>query len=227
MVLRAANGVVALVLVVLVLPSAFGGRASPVAPTPARAKVVRQSRDHADARRRIGMQPNAHSGSETACPMQLSSTAYVNPLRAAKVKAERIDQGVDYAGSGQLAAIGVARIVYLGTENTGWPGAFIEYRLLAGPDAGCYVYYAEGVTPQSGLRVGDTVAAGQPIATIIQGFPTGIELGWAAGRGTKSYAALTSHWTVSDDEDNHATGPGQTFSRLIAALGGPPGKIEG
>ncbi len=70
---------------------------------------------------------------------------YVNPLAAAIVSPERIDQGVDYAGVGKLAAIGAARVTYLGTANTGWPGAFIEYRLLDGADAGCYVFYAEGV----------------------------------------------------------------------------------
>lgn len=166
-------------------------------------------------------------GGQTTCPMKTTSTAYVNPLRGAKVMAERIDQGVDYAGSGNLVAVGAARIAYVGTENTGWPGAFLEYQLLEGPNAGCYVYYAEGVTPQPGLRVGQTVSAGQAIATIIQGFPSGIEVGWAAGRGTKSYAALTSHWTASDDEENHATDPGKRFSRLIASLGGPPGKTEG
>ena len=59
---------------------------------------------------------------------------------------ERIDQGVDYAGSGRLSAIGAGRITHLAASETGWPGAFIESRLSSGPDEGCYVYYAEGVT---------------------------------------------------------------------------------
>jgi hypothetical protein len=157
----------------------------------------------------------------------VKGTTYVNPLGAAKVRPERIDQGVDYAGSGKLAAIGGARVTYLRTANTGWPGAFIEYELLAGPDAGCYVYYAEGVTPEPRLRVGDTVAAGHPLATIIPDYPTGIEIGWAAGIGTKTYAALKRQWTASDDQDDVASPAGKNFSALIHALGGPPGKVEG
>jgi len=159
--------------------------------------------------------------------MHVQPVSYVNPLARAKVIPERIDQGVDYAGTGTLTALGRARIVYLATENTGWPGAFVEYRLLDGPDAGCYVYYAEGVSPSSGLSVGQTVMAGQPLATIIPGYPTGLELGWAAGSGTKTYAARTGQWTSSDDQDNVASWAGRRFSALISSLGGPPGKIEG
>ena len=159
--------------------------------------------------------------------MAASSTGYVNPLARAKVKRERIDQGVDYAGSGSLRAIGAARITHLDAEAAGWPGAFIEYRLLDGPDTGCYVYYAEGVAPKPGLRVGDRIGAGRVIATIIRDHPTGIELGWSAGRKLETYAEVTHRWTPADDQHNIASGPGKKFSSLIAATGGPPGKSEG
>ncbi len=159
--------------------------------------------------------------------MAVSPMPYVNPLAGAKVKPERIDQGVDYAGSGTLDALGAARIAYVGTDNTGWPGAFIDYELLAGPDAGCYVYYAEGVTPEAGLQVGETVRAGQPLATVIPNYPTGLEVGWAAGSGTKTYAALTGQWTADDDQADVASGPGKRFSALVSSLGGPAGKTEG
>jgi murein DD-endopeptidase MepM/ murein hydrolase activator NlpD len=109
-----------------------------------------------------------------ACQPASGPSDYVNPLAGARVRAERIDQGVDYAGSGALVAIGGAMVTDVTTTDTGWPGAFIEYRLLDGPDAGCYVYYAEGVNPAAGLRIGQTVSAGQPIASIIRGWPTGI-----------------------------------------------------
>ncbi len=162
------------------------------------------------------------------CPLAIASSAgYVNPLEAAIVNPERIDQGVDYAGVGKLVAIGAGRVTYLATGNTGWPGAFIEYRLLDGADAGCYVYYAEGVTPADGLRVGDTVSAGQLIATIIPMYPTGIEIGWGAGIRTKAYAKVAGQWDPTDDEDNIPSAAGKSFSALIAALGGPPGKDEG
>jgi hypothetical protein len=161
------------------------------------------------------------------CPLTVTAQGYVNPLAGAVVKPERIDQGVDYAGSGTLAAIGNGRVTYLGTSNSGWPGAFIEYQLLDGADAGCYVYYAEGVIPADGLQVGQTVSAGQPLATIIPKWPTGIELGWGSGRGTKAYAKVAGQWSATDDDDNIASPAGLSFSALIAALGGPPGKDEG
>ncbi len=166
-------------------------------------------------------------GKGTRCTPTVAPAGYVNPLAGATVKRERIDQGVDYAGSGTLVAIGPGRITYLGTTNTGWPGAFIEFQLLAGADAGCYVYYAEGVIPADGLAVGDTVAAGQPIATIIPKYPTGIELGWGSGRSTKAYAKVAGQWSPTDDADNVASAAGKSFSDLIAALGGPAGKVEG
>jgi hypothetical protein len=161
------------------------------------------------------------------CQAAVGSSDYVNPLAGAQVKPERVDQGVDYAGTGSLAAIGLARITYVSTHGTGWPGAFVEYRLLDGVDAGCFVFYAEGVTPVAGLHVGQTVAAGQPIATIIQGWTTGIELGWGAGVSTVTYAAARHQWSAHSDAESIASPAGKSFSALIAALGGPAGKVEG
>jgi hypothetical protein len=156
-----------------------------------------------------------------------TSTGYVNPLSGASVKPERIDMGVDYAGSGTLAAIGTARLTYVATSGTGWPGAFIEYRLLSGPYARYYVYYAEGVIPAPSLHVGQTLAAGQVIASIIPDYETGIELGWGAGANTKTYAQAAGQWSATNDEGDVASPAGKSFSALIAALGGPPGKVEG
>ena len=167
------------------------------------------------------------TGVTRACQPPSGPSDYVNPLAGARVKPERIDQGVDYAGSGTLAAIGGATITYVATTATGWPGSFIEYRLLDGPDAGCYVYYAEGVRPAAGVRVGETVAAGQPIASIIPRWPTGIELGWGAGISTATYAAETHQWSATSDQNSVASAAGKSFSALIASLGGPPGKVEG
>jgi murein DD-endopeptidase MepM/ murein hydrolase activator NlpD len=165
--------------------------------------------------------------SGASCPLAVAPAGYVNPLAGATVKPERIDQGVDYAGTGTLVAIGAGTVTYVATSNTGWPGAFIAFQLLGGADAGCYVYYAEGVIPVAGLSVGERISAGQPIATIIPKYPTGIELGWGSGRVTKAYAKLAGQWSAADDQDNVATPAGKSFSALIAALGGPPGKVEG
>jgi hypothetical protein len=166
-------------------------------------------------------------GVKRTCPFVVSSTGYVNPLAGAAVTPERIDQGVDYAGSGMLVAIGAAKVTYLAMSGTGWPGPFIEYQLRDGPDAGCYVFYAEGVLPAHGLRVGQTLSAGQTIASIIPGYPSGIEIGWGAGANTKTYAAAAHQWSTTDDQDNIPTAAGKSFSALIASLGGPPGKVEG
>jgi hypothetical protein len=161
------------------------------------------------------------------CRPVADSTGYVNPVAGDVLIGERIDQGVDYAGSGTLAAIGTARITYVGTAGTGWPGAFIEYRLLDGADAGCFVYYAEGINPAAGLQPGQTVHAGQVLATIIPGWATGIELGWGSGDSTKTYAAKTGKWTATDDANSIASEAGKSFSALVAALGGPAGRVEG
>jgi hypothetical protein len=156
----------------------------------------------------------------------LASAGYVNPLARARLKPERIDMGVDYAGSGTLVAIGTARLTYMATSETGWPGAFIEYRLLGGPDAGRYVYYAEGVIPAPRLHVGQTVAAGQVIASIIPEYESGIELGWGSGASTKTYASAAGQWSATKDENDVPSPAGRSFSALISALGGPPGKVE-
>jgi hypothetical protein len=152
---------------------------------------------------------------------------YVNPLAGASVTPERIDQGVDYAGSGTLGAIGAGRVTYVGSSGTGWPGSFVEYQLTDGPDSGRYVYYAEGVTPAGGLHVGETLQAGQPVAQIIAGWSTGIEIGWGSGAGTQTLAEADGNWSGGDDADSVPSPEGKDFSALIASLGGPPGKIEG
>jgi murein DD-endopeptidase MepM/ murein hydrolase activator NlpD len=156
-------------------------------------------------------------------PPPAASGAYVNPLAAASVTPERIDQGVDYSGSGTLEAIGDGKVTYVGTSGTGWPGAFVEYQLTSGQDAGRFVYYAESISPAAGLHVGQTVHAGQPIASI----NGGIEVGWGSGVGTQPAAQADGQWPGGSDANNVATPDGKSFSALIAQLGGPPGKVEG
>jgi len=160
-----------------------------------------------------------HTSAPTAPPV--SSSSYVNPLAHASVTPERIDQGVDYSGSGTLTALGAGRVI--ATSGGGWPGNFIEYRLTSGAYAGRYVYYAEGVAPVSGLRDGQSVQPGQPIATM----SGGIEVGWGSGVGTQPLAQAEGQWGGGSDAANVATPAGRSFSALIASLGGPPGKVEG
>jgi hypothetical protein len=226
MMLVSAGGVLTLALLAATWSGARGAQASgPPAPAHASGAAV-ASRFATPANSGVGLAAPV-APTTPSCQPVAQPQGYVNPLARARVTPERIDQGVDYAGSGTLAAIGPGTVTYVATGGTGWPGAFIAYRLTDGADNGCYVFYAEGVSPAPGLHVGDTVRAGQAIANIIRGYSTGIELGWAAGSGTKSYAAKMGRWTVHDDADNVASDAGRSFSALIALLGGPPGKMEG
>jgi hypothetical protein len=220
------KSVAGLALFAAIVASGLAGGAGHDSPAPARAAAPQAASVSGPTGAHVAATRPAATG-WAGCPLAVAPAGYVNPLAGATVKPERIDQGVDYAGSGVLVAIGAARITYLATSNTGWPGTFLEYQLLDGADAGCYVFYAEGVTPVDGLHVGQTVKAGDTIATIIPKYSTGIEIGWGAGIETKAYAKVAGQWSPSDDQDNVASAAGKNFSALIAALGGPPGKVEG
>jgi hypothetical protein len=150
---------------------------------------------------------------------------YANPLAGATVVAERIDQGVDYAGTGTLSAIARGVITkILGPSSSGWPGSYIEYQITdpASSLFGKSIYYAEGVTPATGLKVGQTVSPGQTLASLIPHWATGIELGFASGVGSASYASQHGGYT-----EGETTRSGLAFSDLVKQLGGPAGKIEG
>jgi hypothetical protein len=220
------KSVAALALFAAIVASGLAGGGGHDSPPAARADVPQAASASGPTGTNAATASPVASG-WASCPLAVSPAGYVNPLAGATVKPERIDQGVDYAGSGVLVAIGAARITHVATSNTGWPGTFLEYQLLDGADAGCFVFYAEGVTPVDGLRVGQTVNAGDTLATIIPKWPSGIEIGWGAGIGTKAYAKVAGQWTASDDRDNIATAAGKNFSALIAALGGSPGIAEG
>jgi murein DD-endopeptidase MepM/ murein hydrolase activator NlpD len=210
-------------LLAIILPSAFADRGPHSVRRAAYRSGATQANDTSGRAAVEGMLP----AQPTVCHPSAAATGYSKPLANATVRGERVDQGVDYAGTGSLVAIGAGRVTYVGTSGTGWPGAYLQYQLLDGPNAGCYVFYAEGVTPVSGLRVGDTISRGQTLATIIPGWPTGIELGWGAGDSTRTYTAKTEGWTAKEDHADHASAAGKSFSELIRALGGPAGKIEG
>jgi hypothetical protein len=89
------------------------------------------------------------------------------------------------------------------------------------------VYYAEGVSPAARLHVGQTLRPGQEVASIIPGSSSGIEIGWGAGIGSETLAEQLGQWSGGDDADSVPSPSGESFSALIAKLGGPPGKVEG
>ncbi len=118
--------------------------------------------DHAD-HIHIGYYPEPEGG-------------YVNPFQDATEG--RIDQGVDFTGTGPIGAIGDA--VILKTGALGWPeGGGVLYRLLGGSHAGQVIFVYEGLTPT--VHAGERVAAGQQIATFVPG--GSIETGFADASG--------------------------------------------
>ena len=127
------GGVFALGFPVAVLPSALGGRGTQASATAGPAPVGSASAHPASAesgaagRVSQGGRPGAGETRPTGgCQPASTPSDYVNPLAGARVRPERIDQGVDYAGSGTLAAIGAATVTYAASSGTGWPGSFIE-----------------------------------------------------------------------------------------------------
>jgi hypothetical protein len=158
----------------------------------------------------------------------------VNPLReVAKLEPSRIDMGVDYSGSGPILALGRAKIVLATDKLAGpescWgktcvppPGDMIVYRLLAGPFAGKYVYVVEHIT--IGVKVGETVTAGEKIATLHEGSPN-LEMGWASGHGAQTLAAARGHQGRGSDPGSWSSIEGRNFNSLMVWLGAPSGYV--
>jgi hypothetical protein len=142
---------------------------------------------------------------------------YRNPLRdISRLTPERVDQGVDYAGSGPIFAVGDG--VVLNITNPGWPGgAFISYQLLDGPAQGDIIYTAENVLPQ--VRVGELVNCSTVVGTLINVYPN-LEIGWAAQPGTgESAARAAGQWSADAGANSIPTAFGENFSQLLGALG--------
>ena len=150
---------------------------------------------------------------------------YQDPLRTVSgLTPERVDQGVDYAGSGPIYAIGDG--VVLNTTNSGWPGgAFIAYQLSDGPAAGDIVYVAENVVPR--VTVGQQVNSDTVVGTLLDTFPH-LETGWANPPGTgESLARAMGQWSTAAEIDSLPTAYGANFSQLLTMLGAPAGVMMG
>jgi hypothetical protein len=144
---------------------------------------------------------------------------YGNPMRAiAGLTPERVDEGVDYAGSGPVYALGDGVV----TSTAGsWPdGTFISYRLTDGPAAGKMVYVAENVTPA--VKVGQTVTVNTVVGVLHDAYPD-MEIGWAADKWGDTMAAVSGQWTSADDAASLPTAYGVNFNDLLVSLGAPSG----
>lgn len=172
----------------------------------------------------------------TAIPPGVAAAdrAYVNPLKAvANLKPSRIDMGVDYSGSGPILALGRAKIVLATDRRAGpescWgktcvppPGDMIVYRLLEGRFAGKYVYVVENITVE--VRAGQTVNAGQRIATLHEGSPN-LEIGWSSGHGVQTLAVARGHQCACRDPGGWSSIEGRNFNALLVWLGAPSGYV--
>jgi hypothetical protein len=148
------------------------------------------------------------------CSSQFVSVAgYVNPFAHAQVSASRIDQGVDYGGTGMIDALGPGRVVLVSSNDTGWGNGngWVSYQLTGGSYSGEYVYVAEGITPS--VQLGQLIAPGQPIGSF-NGHP--IEIGFALGQGDLALA----HDVYREGAD---TAAGRAMNQLLASLGAPAG----
>ena len=177
----------------------------------------------------VASRPGRHrKPSQTGQPSQTGHTGqparatsgYLNPLRAVSgLVPERVDQGVDFAGTGPVYAIGDAVVTDAMGVNSGWPGGgWVSYQLTDGPDAGLVVYVAEDVTPT--VQVGQHVSSATVIANMYNG-GDGIETGWAAAQ-----TSLTAESQMPEAGGIGAGGPfptmvGNSFDGLLQSLGVP------
>jgi len=154
-----------------------------------------------------------------------STTGYKNPFRdVPDLKPNRIDQGVDYNGSGPVYAIGDGNVVDV-NANSGWPGngqktggTFISYQLTDGPASGKYVYFAEDCAPAITSST-KKVTADTVICNMYNG-PTAIETGWAQPGLVERAMAFNEY------SEGLATSFGQNFSAFLKSLNALPGNIS-
>jgi hypothetical protein len=167
----------------------------------------------ADAHTYQGSRQTIPGSETTACAGAPSSAGYVNPFAHAHVTPSRIDQGVDYSGTGPIDALGPGRVALVSTTDTGWGNGngWVSYQLTAGAYAGDYIYVAEGITPT--VRQDQLVPAGQQIGSF-NGHS--IEIGFALGQGDLALAHSIYH-------EGADTAAGRTMNQLLLLVGAPSG----
>jgi hypothetical protein len=177
----------------------------------------------ADAKRRhprhAVTRPSLASQSRSPQPRATESSAYKNPLRGVGgLVLERVDQGVDFGGSGPVYALGDGVVTNATADSAGWPGGgWITYQLTGGPDAGLVIYLAEDVTPT--VQVGQTVTSSTVIANMFNG-GAGIETGWATSDGSTAESQMPEAGGISGGGP-FPTMVGLSFEALLQSLGVP------
>ena len=149
--------------------------------------------------------PQLLGATVTSGGININSAGLANPIGKGLVRG-RIDEGVDFTGSGPLYAMGNGSITEV--IGSGWPGGiYINLKMDNGQD----VYYAENITPM--VVVGERVKAGQQIGHA-NGFYPYIEVGF--GTGQPQTAAASSHYS-----EGQQTSEGQQMAALLTSLGAP------
>ena len=144
--------------------------------------------------------------------------AYVNPFKAARWYAGRIDMGVDYVPIRKRAVVAIGDAKILGSDShSGWPGGhLLWYKLLDGDHAGTVIYVAEQLKRLA--PKGTKVEAGERIATARPG-GSGLEIGWANRRGEPRAASCYS--------EGMKTHSGREMGRFLHSLGAKVGDRPG
>jgi hypothetical protein len=133
---------------------------------------------------------------------------YVSPFLSATTG--RIDQGVDFTGTGPIAAVGDAEI--LATGAPGWPeGGGVLYRLASGQRAGQVIFVYEGI--EATVHAGQRVSAGEEIGTFVPG--GSIEMGFAGASGVP-----LSHAEYNEGDE---TQWGREMASFLTSIGGASG----
>lgn len=160
-----------------------------------------------------------------------------------------VDQGIDFTGPGDVYAPYGAVVTRVQPSGSGWPGqgAVVNLKILEGPAAGHYLYYAEDLSPL--VKPGQKVTAGQVIARATgSGQAPGIEIGWAQPSGVplapRPPARPAPQYTQEGDSFNrfiqavtdvrqhptfHSTGVGDVAGAVNAGARHIPGvaQVEG
>lgn len=156
------------------------------------------------------LQPEVVSSGVAVAPL------YLNPFRnVGALVPERVDQGVDFSGSGPVYALGDGIVTNATAYSGGWHGGWITYQLTDGPDAGLMVYLAENVTPT--VVVGQHVTPSTVIGNMFEG-GDGIETGWSQASGLSAESQLTEAGAIGGGGP-FPTLVGVNFDELLVSLG--------
>jgi hypothetical protein len=209
---------------VLVVAAAVAGLALLASVWPAAAHFMAHApssawADEADV---LGLQAGGALGLQAKLQPEVVSTGvavapiYLNPFRnVSGLVPERIDQGVDFSGSGPVYALGDGIVTNAIAYSPGWGGGWITYQLSDGPDAGLVVYLAENVTPT--VVVGQHVTPSTVIGNMFEA-GDGIETGWSQASGASAESQLPEAGGIGGGGPFPTT-VGVSFDVLLTSLG--------